>query len=59
MPKRQTKTEQTSVRFNPLLLMRLDVHADTVQRTRTYLIERAVEEYLDRHDKPAKPAPAK
>lgn len=42
-----------TARIHPNLIQRLDVMAEKEKRSRSELIERAVEELLDRHDKAA------
>ena len=58
MPRRSTK-EIVSVRLNGKLLERLDAYAERIERSRSDLIDRAVEEYLSAHDKEPERQPQK
>lgn len=56
MPRKKTKT-LTSVRINSHLLARLDELAERIGRTRSDLIDRAIEEFVDRHDEERRTTP--
>jgi predicted transcriptional regulator len=45
------KTKYLSARINAQLFEQLDKFAKAKQRSRSYIVDRAIEEYLARHDK--------
>jgi hypothetical protein len=54
MPRKKTKTS-TSVRLNSHMLERLDALADRIGRTRSDLIDRAVQELIERMEADSAP----
>ena len=50
MAERAGEKRHLSVRLDRLLLAKLQVHADSQDRSLAYMIERAVAEFLDRHE---------
>lgn len=58
MARKKTR-EQITTRLNIILLDRLDRYGQRVGRTRADLIDRAVEEYLDRHAPDIQPKPSR
>ncbi|MEA2708367.1 MAG: Ribbon-helix-helix domain [Phycisphaerales bacterium] len=50
---RRSNKSPLSVRINTQLLQRLERHSLRVGRSRSEVVDRAIEEYLDRHDQQA------
>ena len=59
MAKRAVTRAVLSASINIRVKERLEAFAKAQGRSVSELVDRAVGDYLDRHDKPAKPAPAK
>lgn len=58
MAKKQTRSPM-GVRLNTVLLERLDAYADSIGRTRSDLVDRAIEEYLNKYASHIQPKPPK